>query len=70
MALGTISTNQITNTTLKNEDMLASTATNPFRTNANSITSDLTIGASENAGAFGPVTISATITVSGVMTIV
>lgn len=70
MALSTIDTNQVANGKLKNEDMVASTAANPFRTNATSITSDLTIASTENAGCFGPITVSATITINGVLTIV
>jgi hypothetical protein len=66
MALSTIDTNQIKDGGVTNADLKASTAGNPFRTNATSITSDLT----ENAGAFGPITISATITVNGVLTVV
>ena len=70
MALSTVDTNQIANGKVKNEDMVASTSTNPFRTNATSITSDLTIASTENAGCFGPITVSATITINGVLTIV
>ena len=70
MALSTVSTNQLTDATVKNEDMQASTAANPFRTNATSITSDLTIASTENAGCFGPITVSATITINGVLTVV
>lgn len=70
MALSTIDTNQVADGKLKNEDMVASTAANPFRTNATSITSDLTIASTENAGCFGPITVSATITINGVLTIV
>ena len=70
MALSTVDTNQIANGKVKNEDMVASTSTNPFRTNAPSITSDLTIASTENAGCFGPITVSATITINGVLTIV
>lgn len=70
MALSTVDTNQIANGKVKNEDMVASTAANPFRSNATSITSDLTIASTENAGCFGPITVSATITINGVLTIV
>jgi len=70
MALSTIDTNQFKNGGIKNEDMLASTTTNPFRTNATSIDTALTVSSTENAGAFGPITISATITVDGVLTVV
>lgn len=70
MALSTVDTNQIANGKVKNEDMVASTSTNPFRSNATSITSDLTIASTENAGCFGPITVSATITINGVLTIV
>ena len=70
MALSTVDTNQIANGKVKNEDMVASTSTNPFRANATSITSDLTIASTENAGCFGPITVSATITINGVLTIV
>ncbi len=70
MALSTIGSNQVADSGLKNEDMLASTATNPFRTNATSIDTALTVASSENAGAYGPITISATITVNGVLTVV
>ena len=70
MALSTVDTNQIANGKVKNEDMVASTSTNPFRTNATSIDSDLTIASTENAGCFGPITVSATITINGVLTIV
>ena len=38
MALSTVDTNQIANGKVKNEDMVASTSTNPFRSNATSIT--------------------------------
>ena len=37
MALSTVDTNQIANGKVKNEDMVASTSTNPFRSNATSI---------------------------------
>lgn len=70
MALSTVDTNQIANGKVKNEDMVASTSTNPFRTNATSIDTDLTIASTENAGCFGPITVSATITINGVLTIV
>lgn len=70
MALSTVDTNQIANGNLKNEDMVASTSTNPFRSNATSIDTDLTIASTENAGCFGPITVSATITINGVLTIV
>ena len=70
MALSTVDTNQIANGKVKNEDMVSSTSTNPFRSNATSITSDLTIASTENAGCFGPITVSATITINGVLTIV
>jgi hypothetical protein len=70
MALSTVDTNQIANGKVKNEDMVASTSTNPFRSNATSIDSDLTIASTENAGCFGPITVSATITINGVLTIV
>ena len=70
MALSTIDTNQIANGKVKNEDMVASTSTNPFRSNATSIDTNLTIESTENAGCFGPITVSATITINGVLTIV
>ena len=70
MALSTVDTNQIVNGKVKNEDMVASTSTNPFRSNATSIDTDLTIASTENAGCFGPITVSATITINGVLTIV
>jgi|TARA_R100000278_G_scaffold80167_1_gene61940 hypothetical protein len=70
MALSTVDTNQIANGKVKNEDMVASTSTNPFRSNATSIDTDLTIASTENAGCFGPITVSATITINGVLTIV
>ena len=70
MPLSTIATNQVKNAGIKNEDMLATTATNPFRTNHNEIDTDLTIASTENAGGFGPITVSATITINGVLTIV
>jgi len=70
MALSTVDTNQIGDGKLKNEDMQASTAANPFRTNATSIDTNLTIASTENAGCFGPITVSATITINGVLTIV
>lgn len=70
MALSTIDTNQIADGKVANEDMVSSTATNPFRTNHNEIDTNLTIATAENAGCFGPITISATITVNGVLTIV
>ena len=70
MALSTVDTNQIDNGKVKNEDMVASTSTNPFRSNATSIDTDLTIASTENAGCFGPITVSATITINGVLTIV
>ena len=70
MALSTIDTNQIANGKVKNEDMVASTSTNPFRSNATSIDTNLTIASTENAGCFGPITVSATITINGVLTIV
>ena len=70
MALSTVDTNQIANGKVKNEDMVASTSTNPFRSNATSIDTDLTIASTENAGFFGPITVSATITINGVLTIV
>ena len=70
MALSTVDTNQIANGKVQNEDMVASTSTNPFRTNATSIDTDLTIASTENAGCFGPITVSATITINGVLTIV
>lgn len=70
MALSTIDTNQIKDGGVTNADLKASTAANPFRTNATSITSDLTIASTENAGCFGPITVSATITINGVLTIV
>ena len=70
MALSTVGTNQIANGKVKNEDMVASTSTNPFRSNATSIDTDLTIASTENAGCFGPITVSATITINGVLTIV
>ena len=70
MALSTVDTNQIANGKVKNEDMAASTSTNPFRSNATSIDTDLTIASTENAGCFGPITVSATITINGVLTIV
>ena len=59
MALSTVDTNQIANGKVKNEDMVASTSTNPFRSNATSIDTDLTIASTENAGCFGPITVSA-----------
>ena len=43
MALSTIDTNQIKDGGVTNTDLKASTAGNPFRTNATSITSDLTV---------------------------
>ena len=70
MTLSTIDTNQIKDGGVTNADLEASTAANPFRTNATSITSDLTIASTENAGGFGPITVSATITINGVLTIV
>tara|TARA_E500000318_G_C3487345_1_gene182902 strand:- start:560 stop:772 length:213 start_codon:yes stop_codon:yes gene_type:complete len=70
MALSTVDTNQIANGKVKNEDMVASTSTNPFRSNATSIDTNLTIASTENAGCFGPITVSATITINGVLTIV
>ena len=70
MALSTVDTNQIANGKVKNEDMVASTSTNPFLSNATSIDTDLTIASTENAGCFGPITVSATITINGVLTIV
>jgi len=70
MALSTVDTNQIANGKVKNEDMVASTSTNPFRSNATSIDTDLTIASTETAGCFGPITVSATITINGVLTIV
>ena len=70
MALSTVDTNQIDNGKVKNEDMVASTSTNQFRSNATSIDTDLTIASTENAGCFGPITVSATITINGVLTIV
>lgn len=70
MPLSTIDTNQIADGKVANEDMVSDTATNPFRSNATSITSDLTVPTTHNFGAFGPITISATITVNGVLTIV
>ena len=70
MALSTVDTNQIANGKVKNEDMVASTSTNPFRSNATSIDTDPTIASTENAGCFGPITVSATITINGVLTIV
>ena len=50
MALSTIDTNQIKDGGVTNADLKASTASNPFRTNATSITSDLTVASTENAG--------------------
>lgn len=70
MALSTIKTNQIGDGSLKNEDMQADTATNPFRSNATSIDTALTIPTTENYGAFGPITVNTTITINGVLTIV
>ena len=70
MALSTVDTNQIANGKVKIEEMVADTATNPFRSNATSIDTDLTIPTTQNFGAFGPITVSATITINGVLTIV
>ena len=71
MALSTIDTNQIKDGGVTNADLKASNCgQSMFRTNATSITSDLTVASTENAGAFGPITISATITVNGVLTVV
>lgn len=70
MALSTVDTNQIADGKVKNEDMVASTSTNPFRSNATNIDTNLTIASTENAGCFGPITVSATITINGVLTIV
>ena len=70
MALSTTDSYQFKDGRIKNEDMLAITTTNPFRTNATSIHSALTVASTETAGAFGPITISATITVNGVLTVV
>ena len=70
MALGTINTNQIKDGGIHNVDMAASGTDNPFRSNANEVTSNVTVATSENMGAFGPITVSATITINGVLTIV
>ena len=70
MALSTIDTNQVANGKLKNEDMVADTATNPFRSNATSIDTAITIPTTQNFGAFGPITVNTTITINGVLTIV
>jgi len=64
MALSTIDTNQIANGKVANEDMVASTTTNPFRTNATSIDTDLTVSSTENAGCFGPLTVDTGVTIT------
>ncbi|MEL0287046.1 MAG: hypothetical protein VXA34_00160 [Gammaproteobacteria bacterium] len=70
MALSTINTNQIKDGGIQNADLAASTSANPFRSNANEVTSNITVATSENMGAFGPITVSATITINGVLTVV
>lgn len=70
MALSTINTNQIKDGGIHNVDLAASGTANPFRSNANEITSNLTVPSTENMGAFGPITVNATITVNGVLTVV
>ena len=70
MALSTIDTNQIKDGGIHNVDLATSETANPFRSIANEITSNLTVSSTENMGAFGPITVNATITVNGVLTIV
>ena len=65
--VGSVSDGTITPVKLASTLVLDDT---PIRTNVNTLDNSVTIAANQNASVIGPVTVNATITVNGVLTVV